>query len=147
VASLILLDANILVYAHAPESPHHAAARDWLQTVLGGPARVGFPWPTLLAFVRLLANPQVVRRPVALDQAWSRVQAWLVLPQAWIPLPGERHLEIFTGLIAGESRGSLANDAHLAALAIEHGLTVCSTDRDFARFAGLRWENPLLPGD
>jgi toxin-antitoxin system PIN domain toxin len=143
VASLILLDANLLVYAHAPESPHHEAARDWFESVLGGPTRVGFPWPTLLAFVRLLGNRQVVRRPVALGEAWSRVQGWLVLPQAWIPLPGERHLEILTGLIAGESRVSLANDAHLAALAIEHGLTVCSADGDFARFRGVRWENPL----
>jgi toxin-antitoxin system PIN domain toxin len=146
VASLILLDANILVYAHVRESPHHAAARDWLESVLGGPARVGFPWPTLLAFVRLLGNPQVVRRPVSLGEAWSRVQGWLVLPQAWIPLPGERHLQILTDLIAGESRGSLVNDAHLAALAIEHGLTMCSADGDFARFRGLRWENPLLGG-
>lgn len=144
MASLILLDANILVYAHAPESPHHEAARDWLESVLRGPARVGFPWPTLLAFVRLLGNPQVVRRPVSLGEAWSRVQGWLLLPQAWIPLPGERHLEIFTGLIAGESRGSLAHDAHLAALAIEHGLTICSADGDFARFRGLRWQNPLI---
>jgi predicted nucleic acid-binding protein len=71
------------------------------------------------------------------------VEGWLVLPQAWIPVPGGRHLEIFNSLIAGESRGSLVHDAHLAALAIEHGLTVCSTDRDFARFTGVRWENPL----
>jgi uncharacterized protein len=112
---------------------------------LRGPARVGFPWPTLLAFVRLLGNAQVVRRPVPLSESWSRVQGWLVVPQAWIPLPGERHLKILTGLIAGETRGSLAHDAHLAALAVEHGLTVCSADRDFARFTGVRWVNPLLP--
>jgi predicted nucleic acid-binding protein len=90
-----------------------------------------------------MGNPQVVGRPATLGETWSRVQGWLALPQAWIPLPGDRHLEILTALISGESRGSLANDAHLAALAIEHGLTVCSTDRDFARFTGVRWENPL----
>jgi len=111
--------------------------------VLAGPARVGFPWPTLLAFARLLGNPQVARRPVPLGVAWTRVQQWLALPHAWIPLPTERHMEILTGLLIGESRANLANDAHLAALAIEHGLTVCSTDGDFARFPGVRWENPL----
>jgi toxin-antitoxin system PIN domain toxin len=132
------------VYAHAPESPHHEPARHWFESVLSGPARVGFPWPTLLAFVRLLGNPRVVRRPVPMGDAWSRVEHWLELPQAWIPLPSERHLEIFTRLISVESRTSLANDAHLAALAIEHGLTVCSADGDFARFPGVRWENPLL---
>lgn len=111
--------------------------------MLAGPARVGFPWPTLLAFARLLGNPQVARRPVPLGVAWTRVQQWLALPHAWIPLPTERHMEILTGLLIGESRANLANDAHLAALAIEHGLTVCSTDGDFARFPGVRWENPL----
>jgi uncharacterized protein len=136
-----------LVYAHARESPHHEAARDWFQSVLNGPARVGFPWPTLLAFVRLVGNAQVVRRAAPLGESWSRVRGWLALPQAWIPLPGERHLEILTGLIAGESRGSLAHDAHLAALAVEHGLIVCSTDRDFSRFPHVRWENPLVRGE
>jgi toxin-antitoxin system PIN domain toxin len=115
----------------------------WFEHVLGGAPKVGFPWPTLLAFVRLMGNPRVVRRPAPLSRSWDRVQQWLALPQAWIPLPTDRHLEIIGGLLAGESRAGLANDAHLAALAIEHGLIVCSSDRDFARFRGVRWEDPL----
>jgi toxin-antitoxin system PIN domain toxin len=140
---VILLDANLLVYAHAPASPEHESARAWLEKVLGGSTKVGFPWPTLLAFVRLLGNPHVVRRPVPLRMSWERVRGWLDLPHAWIPLPSERHAVVLGELLAGESRADLVSDAHLAALAIEHGLTVCSTDGDFARFPGLRWENPL----
>jgi toxin-antitoxin system PIN domain toxin len=101
------------------------------------------PWPTLLAFVRLMGNPRVAQKPLPLRTSWSRVQQWLALPQVWIPLPTDRHAEVITTLLDGESRVDLANDAHLAALAIEHGLTVCSTDGDFARFPGVRWENPL----
>jgi uncharacterized protein len=111
--------------------------------VANRPARIGFPWPTLLAFVRLMGNARVMPRPMPLGQAWSQVQEWLALPQAWIPVPTDRHRQILGELLAGESRPDLANDAHLAALAIEHGLTVCSVDGDFARFRGMRWENPL----
>jgi uncharacterized protein len=76
-------------------------------------------------------------------QAWSRVEGWLALPQAWVPVPTERHQQVLRDLLDGETRPDVANDAHLAALAIEHGLTVCSSDRDFSRFPGIRWENPL----
>jgi toxin-antitoxin system PIN domain toxin len=108
--------------------------------------KVAFPWPTLLAFVRLMGNPRVARRPVPLEATWATVEDWLALPNAWIPLPTERHRAILAGLLAGESRPGLVNDAHLAALALEHGLILCSTDGDFARFPGLRWENPLRDG-
>ncbi|HEV7773954.1 MAG TPA: type II toxin-antitoxin system VapC family toxin [Conexibacter sp.] len=140
---MILLDANLLVYAHASESPHHEPARAWFEEVMNAPERVGFPWPTLLAFVRLMGNANVMRRPVPLRDAWARAESWLALPQSWIPVPTERHQELLTGLLDGETRADVANDAHLAALAIEHGLTVCSSDRDFSRFRGIRWENPL----
>jgi toxin-antitoxin system PIN domain toxin len=140
---VILLDANLLVYAHASESPHHEPARAWFEEVMNAPERVGFPWPTLLAFVRLMGNANVMRRPVPLRDAWARAESWLALPQSWIPVPTERHQELLTGLLDGETRADVANDAHLAALAIEHGLTVCSSDRDFSRFRGIRWENPL----
>jgi len=143
VAQLILLDANLLVYANDVDSPHHEAARTWFEDTVNAPTKVGFPWPTLLAFVRLMGNPRIARRPVPLADTWSRAQEWLALPTAWIPLPTDRHREILTRLLQGESRPSLVNDAHLAALAVEHGLTVCSSDRDFARFPDLRWENPL----
>ena len=143
MARLILLDANLLVYAYTPESPRGAAARAWLEEMLNGSAKVGLPWPTLLAFARLMGNPSVVSKPVPLNQAWMHVKAWLELPQTWIPLPTERHPQIIGRLIDEESKSDLAADAHLAALAIEHGLTVCSTDSDFARFREVRWENPL----
>ncbi|MBS1868230.1 MAG: type II toxin-antitoxin system VapC family toxin [Actinobacteria bacterium] len=142
---MILLDANLLVYAHARESPHHEPARAWFEEVMNAPDRVGIPWPTLLAFVRLMGNPNVVRRPVPLREAWARAERWLAQPQAWIPLPTERHQAIFSELLRGETRHDVANDAHLAALAVEHGLTVCSTDRDFSRFEPIRWMNPLTP--
>lgn len=90
-----------------------------------------------------MGNPHIVQRPLPLSRSWSRVREWLALPQVWVPLPTDRHEEVISDLLAGESRVDLVNDAHLAALAIEHGLTVCSTDRDFARFPGVRWENPL----
>jgi toxin-antitoxin system PIN domain toxin len=134
------------VYANDLDSPHHSEARTWFEGVLNGSAKVGLPWPTLLAFVRLTGNPRIARRPIPLSETWSRAREWLALPNTWIPLPTERHLDVFSRLLEGESRVDLANDAHLAALAIEHGLTVCSTDGDFARFSGLRWVNPLRGG-
>jgi toxin-antitoxin system PIN domain toxin len=140
---LILLDANLLVYAQTPESPLREEASAWLERMLNGPAKVGLPWPTLLAFVRLMGNPSVVSKPVALNRAWARAKQWLDLPNTWIPLPTDRHALVIGRLIDRESRPDLAADAHLAALAIEHGLTLCSTDGDFARFDGVRWENPL----
>lgn len=144
MARLILLDANLLIYAHTPESPRREAASNWLEQVLNGSAKVGLPWPTLLAFVRLMGNPSVVSKPVPLNQAWGQAKTWLELPQTWIPLPTDRHPQIIGQLIDEESKPDLAADAHLAALAIEHGLTVCSTDSDFARFRNVRWENPLV---
>jgi uncharacterized protein len=144
LASVILLDANLLVYAYTPESPQRQEASAWLDWVLNGPTKVGLPWPTLLAFVRLMGNRSVVSKPVPLDRAWARAVQWLELPNTWIPLPTDRHAPIVGRLIERESRPDLAADAHLAALAIEHGLTLCSTDGDFARFEGVRWENPLI---
>jgi toxin-antitoxin system PIN domain toxin len=140
---LILLDTNLLIYAYERRSPYHKVARAWLETVLYRPARVGLPWPTLLGFMRLMANHRVMRHPLPLHRAWAQVESWLALPHTWIPLPTDRHQEILADLLEGERHPDLVNDAHLAALAIEHGLTVCTVDRDFARFQGVRWENPL----
>ncbi|MGH2855578.1 MAG: PIN domain-containing protein, partial [Solirubrobacteraceae bacterium] len=113
--------------------------------VLRRPAKVGLPWPSLLGFMRLMGNPHAVRRPIPLRRSRARMESLLALPNTWIPLPTDRHQEILAELLAGESRSDIVNDAHLAALAIEHGLTLCSADRDFARFQGVRWENPLRP--
>jgi toxin-antitoxin system PIN domain toxin len=141
---MILLDANLLLYAANRAAAEHEVARSWLDARLNGTAQVGIPWPSILAFVRIASNPAVVRRPVLPAEAWRQVREWLACDVAWTPLPGPGHvtvLERLLGLPIVTSR--LVPDAHLAALAIEHGLTLCSTDGDFARFPGLKWENPL----
>jgi toxin-antitoxin system PIN domain toxin len=141
---VILVDANLLVYAANQSAPEHDAARSWLDERLGGTARVGLPWPSLLAFVRLVSNPAILRNPVTPGDAWRQVLEWLACEAAWLPLPGDRHRELLGELLALPFVTSrLVPDAHLAALAIEHGLTLCTTDGDFARFPRLKWENPL----
>jgi hypothetical protein len=111
---------------------------------LNGSTRVGFCWPALLGFVRIVSNPRIFTEPSSLASAWRQVEEWLDCAPAWIPLPTDRHRSVLASLLphAG-GRANLVPDAHLAALAIEHGLTLCSTDGDFARFPQLRWENPL----
>jgi hypothetical protein len=145
---MILVDANLLIYAVNAAAPRHEAARSWLDSRLNGTARVGLPWASLLAFLRLVTNPRVFQRPLGTAEAWKQVDAWLSSGPAWAPAPTERHGEILGRLLAAPGvHGNLVPDAHLAALAIEHGLELHSTDGDFARFAGLRWCNPLaVPG-
>lgn len=123
--------------------PAHARASAWLDERLNGAERVGLPWGALLAFLRLSASPRVLSRPLALRDASGVVSAWLELSSTWVPQPTERHAETLAGLLAPETKADLVPDAHLAALAIEHGLLLCSTDRDFSRFDGLRWVDPL----
>jgi toxin-antitoxin system PIN domain toxin len=139
---VILVDANLLIYASAPESAQHAVAREWLDERLNGSARVGLPWPSLLAFMRIVSNPRLFEG-ASLAHARSQVQAWLELPNTWVPGPTEEHARILDELLAEESSHRLVPDAHLAALALEHGLVLCSSDSDFGRFRQLRWENPL----
>jgi hypothetical protein len=144
---LILVDANLLIYAHVRSMPQHAAARSWLDARFNGTSRVGLPWQSLVVFMRIITNPRVFSKVVSVKDAWRQVQAWLDAPTAWIPLPDERHREILGAMLMSASvskGGNLIPDAHLAALAVEHGLLLCTTDGDFARFPGLRWENPLL---
>lgn len=141
---MILVDANLLVYAHVSSFPQHDRVRDWLDTRLNGTASVGLPWPSLLGFIRLVSNPRIFERPQSIADAWKQVEEWLTCESVWIPQPGERHHEILGPLLSDTGlRSNLVPDAHLAALAMEHGLTLCSTDGDFARFSGLRWNNPL----
>jgi hypothetical protein len=141
---VILVDANILVYAHVGSVPQHERARTWLDTELSGTSRVGLPWPSLLGFLRLVTNPRVFQRPESMGDAWAQVAAWLGADVAWIPLPTERHQDVLASLLdAPGMQANLVPDAHLAALAIEHGLTLCSTDGDFGRFPTLRWRDPL----
>jgi toxin-antitoxin system PIN domain toxin len=141
---VILVDANLLVYAANQSAPEHEAARAWLDARLSGSARVGLPWPSILAFVRLTTNPLVVRQPISGAVAWAQVRAWLGAPPVWIPVPTDRHADVIAAFVDSAWMSSrLVPDAHLAALAIEHGLTLCTTDGDFARFPGLSWTNPL----
>jgi uncharacterized protein len=141
---VILLDANLLVYAATASMAQHRSARAWLDDRLNGTAPVALPWPSLLAFVRLVSNPRIFERPRSVADAWTQVEAWLDCEPTWTPQPGDEHRAILGRLLgASAQRPNLVPDAHLAALAIEHGLILCSTDGDFARFRDLRWENPL----
>lgn len=141
---MILVDANILLYAALTAFSQSRPARTWLDARLNGSAPVGLPWPSLLAFLRVATNPRAVPRPVSLHDAWGQVTDWLDCDTAWVPEPTESHRQVLGTLLAQPGvSGKLIPDAHLAALAIEHGLTMCSADTDFARFKGLRWENPL----
>jgi toxin-antitoxin system PIN domain toxin len=142
----MLLDANLLLFAVDQASPFHQAASAWLTGVLNGPRRVAIPWPCLGAFVRISTHPRAAEHPLTPHDAWRHVERWLACDPVWIPNPTERHAEIVGGLIAAyQLRGNLVSDAHLAALAVEHGLVVCSADTDFARFREIRWVNPLAP--
>jgi toxin-antitoxin system PIN domain toxin len=141
---VILVDANILIYAHIDSFAQHAAAREWLDRQLNGSAPVGLPWASLLAFLRLATNSRIFAHPEPIADAWTQVQEWLACETVWAPAPTERHSEVLGELLKLPGvHGNLVPDAHLAALAIEHGLTLCSADGDFARFRTLRWLNPL----
>ena len=141
---MILVDANLLVYAANHAAPEHDQARTWLDGRLNRSAAVAFPWASLLGFVRLVSNPAIVRNAVGPAAAVRQVREWLACAPAWIPQPGSEHAAILGRLLELPSMTSrLVPDAHLAALAIEHGLILCSTDGDFVRFRGLRWQNPL----
>lgn len=139
-----LLDVNLLLYAIDEDAPHHEVARRWLEAALSGTEPVAFTWQVLLAFVRLGTNPAIFPRPLDVETAFDVLMAWLERPCTVIVHPTERHALILRDLLrSAGTAGNLTSDAHLAAVAIEHGAELCSSDRDFARFAGLRWLNPL----
>lgn len=141
---MILVDVNLLVYAWDLRSPHHEPARSWLDARLSETARVALPWESTLGFLRVVTNPRIYERPETIARAWRQVEEWLNSRNVWIPHAGADHDVVLGGLLRNLGGGStLIPDAHLAALAIEHGLILCSSDGDFARFAGLRWMNPL----
>lgn len=139
-----LLDANLLLYAYDEESPFHGEARAFLESRLSGDDPVGIPWATILAFLRLATHPKVCRRPLAIEEAVEIVDSWFGSPVACIPEPTDRHWAVLAELL-GEvgARGNLVPDTHLAALALQHGARLCSSDRDFDRFQRLDWLNPL----
>ena len=141
---MILVDANLLLYAVHERAEQHAAAAAWLTEQLNGPRRIGFPWQSLAAFLRIATHPRAFEHPLSPATAWERVTDWLSPPVAWIPEPGRDYGRILGQLIDSyHVRGNIVPDATLAALAIEHGVTLISSDTDFARFRELRWENPL----
>lgn len=139
----MIVDANVLLYAVDDQSPLHTSARTWFDTAMNGDERVGLPWATLMAFQRIITHPRVTVDPLTAEDAWGYITDWLDADQAWVPVPGARHRDILGRLLVdGDLRGNLVTDAHLAALAIEHGTGICSFDSDFARFKDLRWVNP-----
>lgn len=141
---MILLDANVLIYAVDADSPHHAVARRWVERTLSSETEVGLAWVVILAFIRITTHPAVMRRPLAAEVALAYVDGWLAQPYVRTVVPGESHWPILRALLeATGSAGNLTSDAHLAALALEHNAAVCSTDNDFKRFPGVRHINPL----
>lgn len=140
----MLVDANLLLYAVDRSSPFHTRAAGWLTEQLNGPRRVGLPWQSLVAFVRISTHPRASATPLDPQDAVRYVEDWLAPDIAWVPSPGPRHAALLAELIGRyQLRGNLISDAHLAALAIEYGLTLCSADTDFARFPELTWSNPV----
>lgn len=143
---MILIDANLLLYAYHPADPHHNASRTWLEATLSAAPVVRFAWLTLWAFLRISTNRHVFEHPLSSSEAETAILAWLAQPTAGVLDPGERYWDILRRLMRdGQAVGPLVMDAALAALAIEHGATLHTTDRDFSRFPGLKWTNPLAP--
>ncbi len=141
----MLLDANVLLYAVDGRSPHNGVAAAWLEEILNGDRRVGLPWQTIGAFLRISTHPRVAIDPLVAEDAWSYVDSWLRADPVWVPPATERTASVLARLVTRHHvTGNLVPDAQLAALAIEHGLVLCSADTDFGRFDDLRWHNPLV---
>ena len=141
---MILVDANLLIYAHHRASDFHSRARAWFEAALQGSEDVGIAWMTILAFLRITTNHHIFAHAFTMAEADQIVAQWMAHPSVSIVPAGDRHWEILSRmLLEGQARSELVSDAHLAALAIEHGVGVCSTDSDFARFPQINWLNPL----
>lgn len=140
---MLLLDANVLLYAVDESSRNHSAAKQWLDGALSASEPVALPWIVLLAFLRVSTHHAVAARPLSAEQATEILEGWLGCPVVVTLEPTRRHLPILAGLLqAAGTAGNLVNDAHLAALALEHAATIVSYDRDFGRFAGVSWREP-----
>ena len=141
---MIFPDANLLLYAEDSLSLEHEPARRWWDACLSGSEPVLLSWPVINAFIRIATNPRLHERPLTLKEATDRVESWLQQPFVRVVSPTEFHWKIYQiQLRESAALGNLVSDAHLAALAIEHGATLFSTDRDFARFPSLKWRTPL----
>ena len=140
----MLVDANLLLYAVDASSPQHKAAAAWLTTALNGDRRVGLPWQSIGAFLRIITHPRVTTNPLTGAQAWGHVSDWLAADPTWVPPATERTAAVFAELTRSVPvTGNLVPDAQLAALALEHGLVVYTNDTDFGRFPDVRTFNPL----
>jgi uncharacterized protein len=141
---VILLDANLLIYAYDSEATPHRKARSWLELRFSGAENVGLSWITILAFMRITTSRRYESSPMTTEEAASIVNDWVKHPNVILTSPTEQHWRILSDLLPkSQARGPLIMDAHLAALAIEHGATLCTNDRDFMRFPGLKVEFPL----
>jgi toxin-antitoxin system PIN domain toxin len=141
---VILVDANLLIYAIDTDSPHHGSARRWLEDALSGDTAIALPWIVLLAFLRITTRTGIMRRPLPPDEALGYIDSWLRQPYVRALAPGENHWPILKNLLLSSgTAGNLTSDAHVAALALEHGCTIVSADNDFRRFAGVTHVNPL----
>ncbi|MGA2262306.1 MAG: type II toxin-antitoxin system VapC family toxin [Acidobacteriota bacterium] len=141
---MILIDANLLIYAIDSASPHHDAARRWLEKVLSSSENVGLTWGVILAFLRIVTHPAVVRHPLSPEAALEYVDSWLAQPYVRTVAPGEKHWLILRNLLRSSgTAGNLTSDAHLAALALELDCEIFSSDHDFKRFQGVKHVNPL----
>jgi len=139
-----IVDLNLLLYAINADSAHHAAARVWWERALNDDEPIGLPWLVLLGFLRIATNARIFPHPLAADAAIEKVDAWLGRDNVRIAREKEDHWDVLRSLIADSgTAGNLTTDAHLAALAISHDATLVSSDTDFGRFKGLRWQNPL----
>jgi toxin-antitoxin system PIN domain toxin len=144
---VILVDANLLLYAYHERAEQHDASREWLEATLSGAELVRFAWLTLWAFLRISTSSRVFEYPLSTSEAEAVVSSWLAQPAAGILEPGERHWDILRALLReGQATGPLVMDAVIAAIALEHGATLFTMDRDFSRFAALKWTNPLASG-
>jgi toxin-antitoxin system PIN domain toxin len=142
---MILIDVNLLIYAVNEDAALHSKAKLWLEAAMSGTETVGLSWNVQLAFLRVTTRPGLFRNPIPLPSAFDLVGAWLDQPCVTVIHPSARHFRILRDLLLSTGTGgNLTSDAHLAALAIEHGAELCSTDDDFARFPGLEWRNPFL---
>ena len=141
---MILLDANVLIYGYDETSPHHEPARRWIEDAFSESEEIGIALVSILAFLRVMTNPGLFETPMMAAEAVEVVTEWLSRPNVGVAQPTPRHFELMSELArSGKARGPLLMDAHVAALAVEHGATLCTSDRDFTRFPGIRLEDPL----
>ena len=145
---MLILDANLLIYAYHAQQPQHPLARAWLEQTFAAAQPIGLPWQTLLACRRITTPARIFERPLGMARAQQIVGSWLEHPRVHVVEPGAGYFAVLSNLLAaGQVRGPLVTDAALAALAINSGATLCTTDHDFARFPKLKRVNPLMPQD